>query len=170
MKHLELFESWADLDSRRDEVADILKNLIHGTEIRDYDIDTIEDYYNYDIPAELKYVGSAYRCVFFETMEQYDNCLKNGLPNTHRVYFSATKDEACIPGIVQSLGTGYEYYIVFEIPSTLENCIFDVNEMCENLGVDSTYGHEQEVLIYSDKVPQLMPTDINEHGLIEDYY
>ena len=168
MNHLLLFDSY-HTPRHSGDIAEILKDLIHGSELRGHDIDTIEDRFRYAIPDALKYTGTAYRAVFFEEEADYDACVKTGMVNDRRVYFSCTKDEACIPGVVMSLGAGYAYYVVFEVRSTSESCLFDVNAMCEHFGVDSVYGHEQEVLIYSDRVGALPPDAVVEHGLTEDY-
>lgn len=166
MIHLKAFEGFYS-DNTTEEICDILTRMLEGYSITADDLDIIQEHFEYEIPEKLKFIGTVYRAIFFDDHEKYKNCLRTGATNC-KSYFSCTKDDACLTKIVNDMGTGYDYYVIFELDSTSENCIFDMNAMCKEMGVNSSYGYEEEVVIDAVVTP-LPPDAIIDSGLVEDY-
>lgn len=143
MKYLHTFENY-----EYSEIINILNRMVEGYKTSMTDIDTITDYFD-EVPERLLYEGELYRFVFFNNEDEYKNALKNGVKcdNRNDGFLRCTKSLDQQEIIIDQLGAGYEYYIIFDAYSTYENCIFDVNKMCEEFGVDNSYEHEEEVII-----------------------
>jgi hypothetical protein len=159
MRYLKLFEDY----NGNSEVIQLLEKLIEGFNISVSDLGVIEDYFDGEIPVDLLYQGIVYRFVFFDNVESYNKCLKEGLQPRHNSFLRCAKSLDSQDIIIEQLGTGYEYYIIFECESTLENSVLDINATCEYFNFDNVYEHEEEVLIESK---YLSVDNIIEHGEI----
>jgi hypothetical protein len=144
-------------------VVKVLQRLIEGFKVKLSDLDVINAYFRGRIPAELKYSGPLYRYVFFDNEYDYEECLQEGLFAMENSFLSCTKVMNNKEIMLQTIGAGYEFYVLFEIQTSVEKCIFDVNKLCEIVGVDTEYGHEDEVIIESIDLP---PNQIIDHGSV----
>lgn len=145
------------------EARDILVNIIEGYPTKLSDLEVIYDYFDGDIDEEVKYSGILYRYMFFEHKNEYKSCLINGIKCKDDSFLRCTKTLDNKELILDQLGAGYEYYVVFEIFINEDECIFDINELSKILNVDNYYEHEEEVII---KCVDLLPRFIYDKGRI----
>lgn len=145
------------------DVIYVLERLIEGYPTKLSDLDVVYDYFNGEIPNEVKYSGTLYRYVFFDDEDKYNRCLEKGIGCKENSFLRTTKSLDSHEIIIDQLGSGYEYYVIFEIEITNDQCIFDVNKLSKMVGVDSHYGHEEEVIV---ECMNLLPSYIIEHNTI----
>ena len=145
------------------DVVYVLERLIEGYPTKLSDLDVVYDYFNGEIPNDLKYSGTLYRYVFFDDEDKYNRCLERGVGCKENSFLRTTKSLDSHEIIIDQLGIGYEYYVIFEIEITNDQCIFDVNKLSKMVGVDSHYGHEEEVIV---ECMNLLPSQIIEHDTI----
>ena len=151
-----------DQDYKSD-VVYVLERLIEGYPTKLSDLDVVYDYFNGEIPDDVKYYGTLYRYVFFDDEDKYNRCLERGVGCNENSFLRTTKSLDAHEIILDQLGSGYEYYVIFEIETSKDQCIFDVNKLAKMVGVDSHYGHEEEVIV---ECMNLLPSQIIEHDTI----
>lgn len=132
-----------------------------------------KEYFNWKIPNSLKYEGTVYRLLQFNTTEMYENVLKNGFIRYDKQrYWSVTKDLSSIKHIQKNLShKKYVYYIIFKFDVKYDDVLFDLNKMYYYLNPDSVswnYEDENEVIVLTDNFPEMSPKNIYEHGEIFD--
>jgi hypothetical protein len=169
MKYLKLFEEFGDGNEEYNEeyyseAEQTLTNLIEGYPMKMSDLDIFYDYFGGEIPNEYKYNGYLFRYMFFDDEESYNNALENGVECRPDYFLRCTTNTDSHDIIIDSLGAGYEYYILFEVDVPDEKIIFDVNTLANHFGFRNEYGHEEEVIVDCIK---LEPSDISENGEIE---
>jgi len=145
------------------DVVYILKRIIEGYPTKLSELDVVYDYFNGEIPDIVKYTGTLYRYMFFGDEDKYNRCLEMGIGCRENSFLRVTKSLDSHEIILDQLGVGYKYYTIFEIEITKDQCIFDVNSLSKMVGVESHYGHEEEVIV---ECRNLSPSQIIEHDMI----
>ena len=158
------------LNESKKQIKDKLLNHLVGGSIIDSveNIDLFLNYFDGNIPDELKYEGSLYRVVQTTSKPLYNKILKNGfnvLPN--QKYYACSKSMKGIKSVIlKTSKRGYKYYIIFKFDVYKDDVLFDMNKMIDFLGIDENrFTDEDEVLVLSSKVPFLSTDKIIKHGM-----
>jgi hypothetical protein len=169
MKYLKLFEEYGIGEDYNEEyyseAEQTLTNLIEGYPMKTSDLDIFYDYFGGDIPEEYKYDGYLYRYMFFNDEESYNNALESGVECRPDYFLRCTTSTDYHDSIIEQLGAGYEYFILFEVNVDKDKVIFDVNSLANHFGFRNEYGHEEEVIVECVK---LESNDISDHGKINE--
>jgi hypothetical protein len=165
MKYFKLYEDFGDEieynEEYYSEAEQTLTNLIEGFPMKTSDLDIFYDYFGGEIPDEYKHNGYLYRYVFFDDVESYNNVLENGMGCRENYFLRCTTSTDYHDTILEQLGAGYNYYILFDVKAKKEDVIFDVNELATHFGIGNNYGHEEEVIV---KCMKLEASNIEESG------
>ncbi len=164
------FEENSDINN----IQTCLKNHISGYKNRIDWIYLIKKHFNGEIPSEFKYYGKVWKTFFFQDigtdLMTYYYFLRNGIENLpDQNIYSCTKDINCNQDIINDLGDGCDLYITVELNSTEENCVFDLNNICDEFSVHNSYKEEKEVILYADKV-KITKDNIISYGKINEKY
>jgi hypothetical protein len=158
------------LNESKKKIKDKLLNHLVGGSIIDSveNIDFFLNYFNGDIPDELKYEGSLYRVFQTTSKPLYNKILKNGfnvLPN--QKYYACSKSMKGIKSVIlKTSKRRYKYYIIYKFDVYKDDVLFDMNKMIDFLGIDENrFTDEEEVLVLSSKVPFLPTDNIIKHGM-----
>jgi hypothetical protein len=73
------------------DVIYVLERLIEGYPTKLSDLDVVYDYFNGEIPDDIKYSGTLYRYVFFDDEEKYNKCLERGVACRENTFLRTTK-------------------------------------------------------------------------------
>jgi hypothetical protein len=167
MKYFKLYENFGEESEYNEEyyseAEQTLNNLIEGYPMKMSDLDIFYDYFGGEIPKEYRGNSYLFRYMFFDDEESYRNVLENGVECRTDYFLRCTTSTDYHDTIIEQLGTGYEYYILFELDVADEKIIFDVNSLANHFGFRNEYGHEEEVIVECVK---LEPSWVSEHGEI----
>ena len=130
-----------------------------------------KEYFNWKIPNSLKYEGTVYRMLQFNTLEMYEKVLNDGfIPYNDQRYWSCTKKYSSIRHIQKNLShENYLYYIIFKFDVKYDDVLFDVNKMYYYLNPDTMIWHfedENEIIVLTDNFPKMSPNNIHDYGEI----
>ena len=151
-----------------------LKNklLYHlaGGDIKDSieNIEIFKQYFNDNIPNELKYEGTLYRIVQTQNKDLYNRFLKQGFSSLPlQKYYSCSKTLDGIEEVKRkTLKKRYKYYVVFKFDVTYDDVLFDINKLIDYIGLDENrFRNEEEVLVLSEKIPHINKTNIIDYGM-----
>lgn len=156
MKHLKLYQ-----EHKSYKVIKAIENHLDGYSLDDYDIKLINNYFDGKIPFWLKYSGELYRFIFVKTKKELNDILKNGLKCIdNKKYASWTKSLDNKDKFLEDIGHNNNYYIIFKKEISEKDVFFDMNEMCDELGINNHYDYEEEVLV---RCLDLKPSEIIEY-------
>lgn len=125
------------------------------------------DYFDGNIPQNLKYEGKLYRILQMYDKQQFNKILKGGAKSfLNQKYFSCSKTLEGIEEVKRKTWKKkYKYFVLFEFNVLKEEVLFDVNKVIDYIDLnENRFKQEEEVLVLSEKVPFLNPNNIIDFG------
>lgn len=168
-EYIDKFKEFLLNESKKQIKDKLLNHLVDGSIIDSVEnIDVFLNYFDGNIPDELKYEGVLYRVFQTSSKPLYNKMLKNGfsvLPN--QKYYACSKSMKGIKSVIlKTSKRRYKYYIIFKFEVTKDDVLFDMNKMIDFLGIDENrFIDEEEVLVLSNKISLLSTDNIVKHGM-----